>query len=64
MKLSTAVGIIVIVTFFLLPILANFAVIPEDANPQNIGEFLKGVFQYWLIVISKILRAFETLLVQ
>ncbi|NCN65416.1 MAG: hypothetical protein GW779_05825 [Candidatus Altiarchaeum hamiconexum] len=56
MKLSTAVGIIIILTFFLLPILTNFAVIPEDMKPQNIGEFLGGVFQYWIIVISKIFK--------
>jgi len=56
MKLSAAVGIIIILTFFLLPILTNFAVIPEDMKPQNIGEFLGGVFQYWIIVISKIFK--------
>jgi len=56
MKLSTAIGIIIIAAFFLLPILTNFAIIPEDAKPQNIGEFLGGIFQYWIIVISKIFK--------
>ncbi len=56
MKLSTAIGIIIISAFFLLPILTNFAVIPEDMKPQNIGEFLGGIFQYWIIVISKIFK--------
>lgn len=54
MKLSTIMGLIIILSFFLLPILTNFAVIPEDMKPQNIGEFLGGIFQYWIIVISKI----------
>ncbi len=58
MKLSTVVGIIIMAAFFLLPILTNFAVIPEDVKPQNIGEFLGGIFQYWLIVISKIFKFF------
>jgi len=57
MKLSTAIGIAIVLVFFLLPVLTNFAVIPEDAKPQNIGEFLGGVFQYWLIVIKIILQS-------
>ncbi|CEG12751.1 conserved exported hypothetical protein [groundwater metagenome] len=56
MKLSTVIGIIIIAAFFLFPILTNFAVIPEDIEPQNIGEFLGGIFQYWIIVISKIFK--------
>ncbi|MDI6730578.1 MAG: hypothetical protein QMD06_03445 [Candidatus Altarchaeum sp.] len=46
MKLSTIIVIITIVAFFLLPIMTNFVVIPEDTKPKNIGEFLGGIFQY------------------
>lgn len=56
MKLTTIIGLIILLAFFLLPILTNFAVIPEDMRPESVGEFLGGIFQYWIIVISKILE--------
>ncbi len=55
MKLTTIIGIIALILFFALPILTNFAVLPEDAKPQSIGEFLGGVFKYWIEVIKSIL---------
>jgi len=55
-KLTTLIGIIALILFFALPILTNFAVLPEDAKPQSIGEFLGGVFKYWIEVMKAILN--------
>lgn len=54
MKLLTIVGLIVIVLFFLLPILNNNATIPTRISEIAVGEFLGGVVGYW-ITIAKVM---------
>lgn len=54
-KLTTLIGLILIILFFALPILTGFAFLPEDAKPHSIGEFLGGIFNYWIEVIKAIL---------
>ncbi|MFN3527608.1 MAG: hypothetical protein ACK4YO_00720 [Candidatus Altarchaeaceae archaeon] len=59
MKLTTLIGIILIILFFALPILTNFAFLPEDLKPHSIGEFLGGIFNYWIEVIKTIISVIK-----
>ncbi len=37
-----------------LPIMAGFAFIPTNAEPQIVGDYFNGVIQYWSKVMSEI----------
>ncbi len=45
---------IIIAVIVVLPILASFAVIPSNVEPQGVGEYFNGIVQYWKEVISQI----------
>lgn len=57
------VVVVVIALFFLLPILnapEDESIIPEDISASQIGEFIGGLFRYWIDVLK---AAFSTLIV-
>ena len=48
MKIIAIIVLVVIASFFLLPILAGNAPIPEDMSPGQIGSFIGGFARYWI----------------
>jgi len=57
MKITTAVLIILLILFFMLPVLSEYASVPSGIAPQDIGEFLGGVLRYWFIVLGKVFHS-------
>ena len=46
--MMTALVLIIIALFFLLPILSGNAPLPEDMSASQIGSFLGGFVRYWI----------------
>ncbi|MHC1636410.1 MAG: hypothetical protein ACXQTS_07355 [Candidatus Methanospirareceae archaeon] len=51
MKISTVVIMVLIALFLLLPILAGYASIPRGLSPGDIGDFVHGIINYWIIML-------------
>jgi hypothetical protein len=47
-KIITIIVLVVVVLFFLLPILSGNAPIPEDMSARQIGSFIGGFARYWI----------------
>jgi len=50
MKLISVIGLIIVVLFFLLPILNGNALIPTDISEVSVGNFIGGIANYWITV--------------
>ncbi len=57
MKIVTIIVLVVIVLFFLLPILSGNASIPGDISAREIGEFIGGFVGYWIEALKTMLSA-------
>ena len=57
MRIATVVLVILLVLFFVLPVLSEYASVPSGVAPQDIGEFLGGVLRYWYIVLSRVFHS-------
>ena len=47
MRIGTAIAIVLILLFFGLPILTEYAPFPTDPSPDRVGDFFGGIWNYW-----------------
>ncbi len=52
MKIVSIIILVIIALFFLLPILWQPEIIPEDISPWEIGKFIWGFVQYWVEALT------------
>jgi len=53
MRIISTIIIVLIIAFFMLPILnSNQAILPTSFTSYQIGYFVKGIFTYWIEVIK------------
>jgi len=53
MRIISTIIIIVIIAFFMLPILnSDQTILPNSFTSYQIGYFIKGIFTYWIEVIQ------------
>ncbi len=57
MRIGSMILLVLIVLFFLLPILAGRAPVPGDIRAHEIGLFIGGIIGYWLDVLRTVFAA-------
>ena len=59
-KVIAAIGIIIIVIIFLLPVYANQATLPINASADDVGLYFADVLNYWRQVFNTFMEGFQT----
>ena len=58
--MRSLITLILLLLFFLLPVLAGYAEIPNDPiTPEKLGHFLGEVLAYWITMLRGMVEAIQ-----